>query len=84
MLRTQTCPEHCLLTKMVVILSVCLVSVCLVSVCLLSVCAGIRMQLFRAIVFVIGCLLYVAEATYYDYWGEKIDISTYNTTVQRE
>ena len=42
------------------------------------------MQLFRAIVFVIGCLLYVAEATYYDYWGEKIDISTYNTTVQRE
>lgn len=34
--------------------------------------------------FFVGCLLYVAEATYYDYWGEHIDVSEYNSTIQRE
>ena len=42
------------------------------------------MQLFRALVFVVGCVLYVAEATYYDYWGEKINLSEFNSTTERE
>ena len=46
--------------------------------------AGVRVQLFRTLIFVIGCLLYVAEATYYDFWGERIDVSQYNTTYERE
>ena len=31
-----------------------------------------------------GCVLYIAEATYYDYWGEKIDLSEFNSTTERE
>ena len=42
------------------------------------------MNSLGAFVFIIGCLLYVVEATYYDYWGQKIDVSEYNTTFEQE
>ena len=46
--------------------------------------AGTKVQLIRTVVFVIGCMLYVAEAIYYDYWGERIDMSQFNTSAEKE
>ena len=46
--------------------------------------SGVRIHTFRAVVYVIGCLLYVVEATYYDYFGDKVDFTEHNSTLDRE